>query len=96
MRWRLAGVDEAAAEPALPFFIEWAPGTRHPGRARTAHANGEASVAEVHVRGDPHHIKSWLGTHQVPIDIRPGTSAITAVILRTASGDEIVLGTTES
>ena len=29
--------------------------------------------------GDPHHIKSWLGTHQVPIDIRPGPSAITAL-----------------
>ena len=95
VRWRLAGVEEAAAEPALPFFIEWAPGTRFPGRARTAHASGEVSIAEVRVRGDPHHIKSWLGTHQVPIDIRPGTSAITAVILRSAS-DEIVLGTTES
>ena len=96
VRWRLAGVEEAVAEPALPFFIEWAPGTRLPGRARTAHATGEVSNAEVRVRGDPDHITSWLGTHQVPIDIRPGTSAITAVILRSASGDEIVLGTTES
>ena len=96
MRWRLAGVEEAAVEPALPFFIEWAPGTRLPGRARTAHAAGEVSIAEVRVSGDHHHIKSWLGTHQVPIDIRPGTSEITAVILRSASGDEIVLGTPES
>jgi len=62
--WRLAGVEEAAAEPALPFFIEWAPGTQLPGRARTAHATGEVSIAEVRVSGDPHHIKSWLGTHQ--------------------------------
>jgi len=96
VRWRLAGVEDAAAEPALPFFIEWGPGTRLPGRARTAHAAGEVSVAEVRVSGDPHHINSWLGAHQMPIDIRPGTSAITAVILRSAAGDEIVLGTTES
>ena len=96
MSWRLAGVDEAAAEPALPFFIEWAPGTRLPGRTRAVHATGEVSIAEIRVSGDPQHIKSWLGTHQVSIDIRPGTSAITAVILRSASGDEIVLGTTES
>jgi hypothetical protein len=94
--WRLAGVEEAAADPALPFFIEWAPGTRLPGRVPAAHATGEVRIAEVRVRGDRHRIKSWLGTHQVPIDVRPGTSAITAVILRSASGDEIVLGTTES
>jgi hypothetical protein len=89
----LAGVEEAAAEPALPFFIEWAPGTRLPGRARTAHPTGEVGIAEVRVSGDSDYIKSWLGTHQVPIDIRRGTSAITAVILRSASGDEIVLDT---
>ena len=96
MRWRLAGVEQAAAEPSLPFFIEWAPGTRLPGRARTAHATGEVGIAEIRVTGDPHHIKAWLGAHQVPIDIRPGPSAITAVALRSASGDEIVLDATES
>ena len=93
--WRLAGVEEAAAEPALPFFIEWAPGTRLPGRARTVDATGEVSVAEIRVSGDPHRIKTWLGNHQAPIDVRPGTAAITAVVLRSASGDEIVLATTD-
>jgi hypothetical protein len=92
----LAGVEEAAAAPALPFFIEWAPGARLPGRTRAVHAAGEVSVAEVRVSGDPHHIKSWLGAHKVPIDIRQGPSAITALVLRSASGGEIVLGTTES
>lgn len=93
VRWRLAGVEEAAAEPALPFFIEWAPGTQLPGRARTVHAAGEVSITEVRINGDPHQIKSWLGTNQVSIDVRPGTSAVTAVVLRSASGDEIVLDT---
>ena len=96
MSWRLAGVEEAAAEPALPFFIEWAPGTRLPGRTRTVHAAGEVSIAEIRVSGDPQNINSWLGTHQVPIDVRPGPSAITALVLRSTSGDEIVLGTAES
>lgn len=94
VRWRLAGVEEAGAEPALPFFIEWAPGTRLPGRIPTIHATGEVAISEIRVSGDPHRIESWLGTHQVPIDVRPGPSAITAVLLRSASGDEIVLGTT--
>ena len=96
VRWRLAGVEEAAAEPALPFFIEWAPGTRLPGRARAVHATGKVRVAEIRVSGDPHHIKTWLGTHQVPVDIRQGPSAITALVLRSASGGEIVLGATGS
>jgi len=94
--WRLAGVEEAAAEPALPFFIEWAPGTRLPGRGRAVHAAGEVSVAEIRVNGDPHRISSWLGTQHVEIRVRPGPSAITAVVLRSESGNEIVLGTTES
>jgi hypothetical protein len=67
-----------------------------PGRTRTAHATREVGIAEVRVRGDPHQIKAWLGAHQVPIDIRPGPSAITAVVVISASGDEIVLDTTES
>lgn len=96
VRWRFAGVEEAAAGPALPFFIEWAAGTRLPGRTRTVHATREVSIAEIRVSGEPQHIKSWLGTHKVPLDIRPGTSAITAVILRSTSSAEIVLGTLES
>jgi Glyoxalase-like domain len=91
VRWRLAGVDEAVAEPALPFFIEWAPGTRPPGRAHAVHAAGEVGIAGVRVTGDPNRISSWLGAHQVPIDIRPGESAFTAVILGAAIGGEIVL-----
>ena len=94
--WRLAGVEQAAAEPALPFFIEWAPGAALPGRASTAHTTGEVRIAELRVRGDPHDLNAWLGAHHVPIDIRPGRSAITAVTLASASGDEIVFDTTES
>ena len=91
VRWRLAGVAEAAAEPALPFFIEWAPETQLPGRARALHAAGEVGIAEVRVSGDPDHINGWLGSHSVPIEIRPGVSALTAVVIRSASGEEIVL-----
>jgi hypothetical protein len=89
--WRLAGVDEAAAEPALPFFIEWAPGTPLPGRADAVHAAGEVRISEIRLTSDCGQIGSWLGPHHAPIDIRPGTAAITAVILEAASGDQIVL-----
>jgi hypothetical protein len=93
--WRLAGVAEAATEPALPFFIEWAPGTRLPGQADHVHAFGEVTIAEIRLSGDPLQIQRWLGADQVPIDIRPGASAITSVVLRSTSGDQVILGTTE-
>jgi hypothetical protein len=79
--------EEAAAEPALPFFTEWAPETQLPGRAPAVHAAGDVGMQEVRVSGDLDHINSWLGAHEVPIDVRPGTSGITAVILRSTSGD---------
>ena len=31
LRWRSAGIDEAIAEPCLPFFIEWGDGVPYPG-----------------------------------------------------------------
>jgi hypothetical protein len=34
IRWRMAGVQQAAAEPLLPFFIEWGQDTRLPGAPR--------------------------------------------------------------
>lgn len=37
LRWRSAGVDRTAAEPSLPFFIEWGQGTPVPGRAAVTH-----------------------------------------------------------
>jgi len=95
VRWRIAGVEEAAAEPALPFFIEWEPGTHLPGRAPTDHAAGEVRIGEVRVSGDSERIEGWLGSYRVPLDIRPGSSALTAVILSPPSGDEVVLGATE-
>src|SRR4029453_13885199 len=37
LRWRSAGIDQAVAEPALPFFIEWAAGLRLPGATALPH-----------------------------------------------------------
>jgi hypothetical protein len=36
LRWRSAGIDQAAAEPSLPFFLEWAAGVRLPGTTAVA------------------------------------------------------------
>ena len=42
LTWRMAGIEQAAAEPALPFFIQWGPETPFPGAAAT-HAERRAS-----------------------------------------------------
>ncbi len=72
VRWRLAGVDEAAAEPALPFFVEWGPRTPLPGRAAAAHPAGAVELARLELQGDPERVAAWLGGQPLPIDLRPG------------------------
>jgi hypothetical protein len=44
IRWRMAGVQQAAAEPLLPFFIEWGQDTRLPWRAQVSHPAGAVSI----------------------------------------------------
>ena len=46
LTWRLAGVEEAAAEPSLPFFIEWGRETPFPGRAPALHPAGARPALE--------------------------------------------------
>ncbi len=47
LEWRAAGMEEAAAERALPFFIEWGPGTPFPGRAFVKHPGGTAAITRI-------------------------------------------------
>jgi hypothetical protein len=91
LRWRSAGIDQAAAEPSLPFFIEWAAGVRLPGATAVAHPTAPAGISELHLVGDPDRLAAWVGTHTLPIVARPGPPAVAAIVLATARG-EIVLG----
>jgi alpha-beta hydrolase superfamily lysophospholipase len=90
LRWRLAGVEQAAAEPSLPFFIEWGPGTPLPGRAPATHRAGSVKIARLQLDGDADRLASWLGAHQLPIAVRAGAPAVTSIVLAGAAG-EIVL-----
>ncbi len=78
LRWRMAGIDRALAEPSLPFFITWAPGTPYPGREPTTN---RWRVAEIRLRGEPDHLKAWLGDHFLPISVEPGEPAVAGVVL---------------
>jgi hypothetical protein len=76
LRWRMGGVAEAAAEPYLPFYIQWGEGSAHPG-------SGSGGVEMLELSGDPERLAEWLGPHQLPISVRPGTPAVKQVVLST-------------
>jgi hypothetical protein len=91
LRWRVAGIEEAAAEGSLPFFIEWGAGVDLPGSAAVAHPAAPVRVSKLVLDGDPGRIGAWLGDHTLPVVVRAGSPALSAVVLSAATG-EIVLG----
>ena len=93
LRWRLAGIREAAAEPCLPFFVEWGEGTPHPSRVPAAHRAGAVEVARVELDGDAARVAGWTDGQRLPIAVRPGPPAVTRLLLTTSTG-ELVLDST--
>jgi Glyoxalase-like domain len=90
LRWRMAGLEEAAAEPSLPFFIEWGEGAPRPGRAPATHRAGAVKIAKLQLDGDADRLAAWLGPHRLPITVRTGAPAVAGIVLTGAAG-EIVL-----
>jgi hypothetical protein len=72
LTWRMAGVEQAAAEPALPFFIQWGAETPFPGAAGT-----RVAVA-LELRGDADRLRAWLG-EPLPVTVTPGAPAVVSV-----------------
>jgi Glyoxalase-like domain len=90
LRWRSAGVEQAIAYPALPFFIEWGPGTALPGTTAITHAAAPVAISRLDLDGDRERVDGWLADDTLPLVVRDGRPRLTAVRLRTAWG-EVVL-----
>ena len=86
LRWRSGGLDEAIAEPCLPFFIEWGDGVRLPGSAGAL----QATISRLVLEGNPDRVGAWLGEHALPIRVLDGPAEVSAVVLSTRAG-QIVL-----
>jgi len=86
LRWRSAGVDEAIAEPCLPFFIEWGEGVRLHSKENPR----PASISRLVLEGSPDRLAAWLGDHSLPIRVLSGPAEVAAVVLSTSAG-EIIL-----
>jgi len=80
-RWRMAGIQQAATESSLPFFIEWAHGTTLPGRATASHPAGSIQLARLELKGDADHLAAWLGPHELPIICAAGTPLVARIVL---------------
>jgi hypothetical protein len=91
LHWRSCGIEAAAAEPSLPFFIEWAPGTQHPGRAQVGHPAGRVVLSRLLVRGDAGRLAAWLGPHALPVEVLRGDPELAGIVL-SRGDDEILLG----
>ena len=86
LRWRSAGIDEAIAEPCLPFFIEWGEGVPYPGAVEAP----RATIARLVLQGSADRVAGWLGERTLPIRVIDGPAEVAAVVLSAASG-EIIL-----
>jgi hypothetical protein len=81
LRWRTAGVERVMAEPSLPFFIAWEPGTPFPGEGPA-----DVGIERIDLRGDTARLEEWLGEAALPIAIRPGPAAVERIVLRGPGG----------
>ena len=91
VRWRSAGIEQAAAESLLPFFIEWGSETPLPGRAAVTHPAGSVAITRLELAGDADRLAVWLDNHRLPIAVRAGRPDVTNVVL-TGTASEIVVG----
>jgi hypothetical protein len=87
LSWRVAGIEEAAAEPSLPFFVEWGDGTPHPGLVPVTHPAGAVQIARLELDAEAQRLADWLGSHRLPITVREGAPAVAGVILSSAGGE---------
>ena len=85
LRWRLAGIDRVAAQPTLPFLIDWAGGTALPGDTPVQHPAGPTSIAMLELTGDGDRLAAWLGPHHVPVTVRAGPPAVVSITLAGAA-----------
>ncbi len=91
LRWRVAGLEEARADPSRPFFISWeVPDDELPGRAGgETHAAG-ARIAAVAVGGDEDALREWVGEMPGTVRVLGGAPGVQSVTVAGAGGIEVV------
>ncbi|MGH2681944.1 MAG: VOC family protein [Actinomycetota bacterium] len=92
LRWRLAGLEAALAEPWRPFYIEWRiPEDAHPALARAPHRVEPVGVAWLELACDLQVLEEWVGDAHVDVRLGEGPPGLLSVGIATREG-EVVLG----
>jgi Glyoxalase-like domain len=89
-RGRIAGLEQAVAEPSLPFFIKRGEGAPFPGSAPAAHHSGSVRLARLELFGDADRLADWLGDHDLPINVHAGEPAVASIDLAGDAGEIVV------
>jgi hypothetical protein len=91
LRWRLAGVERAMADPSLPFFIQWdiAPAD-HPSRGAVEHTVQPDGIAWLEVGGDAAKLARWTDGADLPVRVIDADEGPRALGVTTRDG-EVVL-----
>ena len=55
------------------------------------HPAGRVKITKLQLSGDEDRVAAWLGTHHLPIEVRPGTPALASITL-TGPTNEILIG----
>ncbi len=88
LRWRLAGIDRASAEPTLPLLHRvWETGRCSPDRHPWPTRAGTMSIATLRLAGDADRLADWLGPHDLPVTVHAGPPGITSVTLAGAAAE---------
>jgi hypothetical protein len=89
LRWKQIGVKGLQADPQLPFFVQWEPGSEHP----SAGSSGNLHLHALEIAGDPERVRDWLGDDKDPLEdvkvewVAPhGTPGIVAAQFQTPNG----------
>ncbi|MFN2465589.1 MAG: VOC family protein [Candidatus Dormibacteria bacterium] len=89
VHWRLVGLEAAMSEN-LPFFIEWSPGTPHPGSQDVRHPSNAMGIAWVEIGGDPDKLRDWLGEEVAAVRLVGGKPGVRSVGVIAADGDIVL------
>jgi hypothetical protein len=83
LSWQIAGIEQAAQEPGLPFFIQWGPATPHPGRAPIVHPAGAVTLVGLVVEVAADQLEWWLGGHIPGVATCDGVAGVDRVLIST-------------
>jgi catechol 2,3-dioxygenase-like lactoylglutathione lyase family enzyme len=93
LRWRLAGLQSALAEPFLPFFLTWdVPAGAHPSQERVAHRATVRGIERLEVAGDEERLRTWLDTDpaELGVHVVPGPPAVRSLAVFTDAGTLVI------